>query len=33
MSTLQIRAMPDDVKQILKTRAAAAGQSLSERAG
>jgi plasmid stability protein len=30
MSTLQIRAMPYGVKRILKTRAAAAGQSLSE---
>jgi plasmid stability protein len=30
MSTLQIRDMPEDVKRILKSRAAAAGQSLSE---
>ncbi|PFG43440.1 hypothetical protein ATJ88_2137 [Isoptericola jiangsuensis] len=30
MSTLQVRDVPDDVKQILKVRAAAAGQSLSE---
>jgi antitoxin FitA len=30
MSTLQIRDVPDDVRQTLKTRAAAAGQSLSE---
>ena len=30
MSTLQIRDVPDDLKRTLKTRAAAAGQSLSE---
>lgn len=30
MSTLQIRDVPDDIKQILKVRAAKAGQSLSE---
>lgn len=30
MSTLQIRDIPDEVKRVLKTRAAAAGQSLSE---
>ena len=30
MSTLQIRDVPEDIKLILKTRAAAAGQSLSE---
>ena len=30
MSTLQIRNVPEDLKRILKTRAAAAGQSLSE---
>jgi len=30
MSTLQIRDVPEDVKRVLKTRAAAAGQSLSE---
>jgi antitoxin FitA len=30
MSTLQIRDVPDDIKAILKSRAAAAGQSLSE---
>lgn len=30
MSTLQIREVPDEVKRVLKTRAAAAGQSLSE---
>ena len=30
MSTLQIRDVPDDIKQVLKVRAAKAGQSLSE---
>lgn len=30
MSTLQIRDVPEDVKQVLKVRAAKAGQSLSE---
>ena len=30
MSTLQVRDVPDDVRQTLKVRAAAAGQSLSE---
>ena len=30
MSTLQIRDVPDEVKQVLKVRAAKAGQSLSE---
>lgn len=30
MSTMQVRGVPDDVRQILKVRAAAAGQSLSE---
>lgn len=30
MSTLQIRDVPDDLKAILKKRAADAGQSLSE---
>ena len=30
MSTLQIRNVPEDVKRVLKSRAAAAGQSLSE---
>jgi plasmid stability protein len=30
MSTLQIRNVPDDIKRVLKARAAAAGQSLSE---
>ena len=30
MSTLQIRDVPEDLKVVLKTRAAAAGQSLSE---
>jgi plasmid stability protein len=30
MSTLQIRDVPDDIKRVLKTRAADAGQSLSE---
>lgn len=30
MSTLQIRDVPEDIKQILKVRAAKAGQSLSE---
>jgi plasmid stability protein len=30
MSTLQIRDVPEEVKRVLKTRAAAAGQSLSE---
>ncbi len=30
MSTLQIRDVPDDVKKVLKVRAARAGQSLSE---
>jgi plasmid stability protein len=30
MSTLQVRDVPEDVRQTLKIRAAAAGQSLSE---
>jgi plasmid stability protein len=30
MTTLQIRNVPDDVSRILKSRAAQAGQSLSE---
>ena len=30
MSTLQVRNLPEDVRRTLKTRAAAAGQSLSE---
>ncbi len=30
MSTLQIRDVPDEVKRVLKMRAAKAGQSLSE---
>ena len=30
MSTLQIRDVPEEIKRVLKTRAAAAGQSLSE---
>lgn len=30
MSTLQIRDVPEDIKQVLKVRAAQAGQSLSE---
>ena len=30
MSTLQIRDVPDEVKDVLKVRAAKAGQSLSE---
>jgi antitoxin FitA len=30
MTTLQIRNVPDDLSRILKSRAAAAGQSLSE---
>ena len=30
MSTLQVRDVPEDVKRVLKSRAAAAGQSLSE---
>lgn len=30
MSNLQVRDVPDDVRQTLKTRAAAAGQSLSQ---
>ena len=30
MSTLQVRDVPEDVRQTLKLRAAAAGQSLSE---
>lgn len=30
MSTLQIRDVPDEIKRVLKTRAARAGQSLSE---
>ena len=30
MATLQIRDIPEDVRQTLKARAAAAGQSLSE---
>ena len=30
MSTLQIRDVPEDIKRVLKIRAAAAGQSLSE---
>lgn len=30
MSTLQVRDVPDDVRQTLKVRAASAGQSLSE---
>jgi antitoxin FitA len=30
MSTLQIRDVPEDVKKVLKVRAAKAGQSLSE---
>jgi plasmid stability protein len=30
MSTLQVRNVPDDVRQTLKVRAAATGQSLSE---
>ncbi|MDO8148809.1 MULTISPECIES: hypothetical protein [unclassified Isoptericola] len=30
MSTLQVRDVPDDVKRVLKARAARSGQSLSE---
>ncbi len=30
MSTLQIRDVPEEIKQVLKVRAAKAGQSLSE---
>jgi hypothetical protein len=30
MSTLQVRDVPDDVKQVLKDRAARSGQSLSD---
>ncbi len=30
MSTLQVREVPEDVRRVLKQRAAAAGQSLSE---
>lgn len=30
MSTLQVRDVPEDVRRVLKMRAAAAGQSLSE---
>ena len=30
MSTLQIRDMPDEIKNVLKVRAAKAGQSLSD---
>ena len=30
MSTLQVRNVPEDVQRILKARAAASGQSLSE---
>lgn len=30
MSTLQVRNVPEDVRQTLKVRAAAAGKSLSE---
>lgn len=30
MTTMQIRNVPEDVRSILKARAAAAGQSLSE---
>lgn len=30
MATLQVRDVPEDVRRVLKQRAAAAGQSLSE---
>lgn len=30
MATLQVRDIPEDVRRVLKERAAAAGQSLSE---
>ena len=30
MTTLQVRDIPEDVRRVLKERAAAAGQSLSE---